>query len=305
MEKLFVTNIQRYSVNDGPGIRTTVFLKGCPLSCYWCHNPECIRPYQELRFINEKCNKCGACSVICPENAIPLPAQVDAGAPKIDRNKCTRCMKCIAACSFGALVAAGEPLTLEDIITEVKRDRAFYGNSGGGMTLSGGEPLNFPAFTRKLLEQAQAAMIHTCLDTCGDVEWEVLDGVLDCVDLLLYDLKHMDSRKHEEGTGVPNDLLLQNAERAIKKKKAIIRIPIIPGFNNSVEDMEDMAKFVKSLGSNVLRCDLLPFHNWAQSKYESLGLKYSCSAIDSLESEAVKPLEAVFLCYGISTQIGG
>ena len=302
---VLVTNIQRYSINDGPGIRTTVFIKGCALECFWCHNPECIHPYEEIRFINEKCTKCGACSVICPEQAVPSPDEVEAGAPKIDRAKCTRCMECVTACKYGALVRAGEPLAVEEILDEVQRDRLFYNNSGGGMTLSGGDPLFVPDFTIELLKGAREAMIHTCLDTCGHVAWHVMGKALDYVDLLLLDIKHMDPVKHKEATGVSNELILENAGKAAKKTKLLIRIPVIPGFNDSAEHIEEVAKFAKSLGNNVVRCDLLPFHNWAEAKYESLGLKYPCCTMESLSAEAVQPLQEIFSAKGLSTQIGG
>ena len=300
-----VTNIQRYSINDGPGIRTTVFVKGCPLSCFWCHNPECINSFEEVRFIKERCAGCGACVVICPEKIVATPEEVANGKEKIDRRKCTLCLKCIAACRYGGLVKAGELLSVDEVLKEVKSDSMFYSNSGGGMTLSGGEPLIMPEFTMALLKGAKDAMLHVCLDTCGNVPWEVLEEALDYVDLLLYDIKHMDAEKHREATGVTNELILANAEKASKLVDMLIRIPVIPGFNDSTESMEEIAQFAQSLGKRVKRCDLLPFHNWAGAKYESLGMEYSCIAMDSVKEAAVKPLEEIFHSYGLATQIGG
>jgi len=302
---VLVTNIQRYSLNDGPGIRTTVFLKGCPLRCYWCHNPECIHPYADLQFIKQKCTACGLCVAICPEHVVATPDEVKAGIPKIDREKCTLCMKCVKMCKYGALVQVGKLLTVEEVLAEVVRDRVFYMNSGGGLTVSGGEPMFHPGFTLELLKRAQEEGVNTCLDTCGYADWNDLGRILDYVDIVLYDIKHMDSQKHKEGTGVRNELILENAERTARKTKMIIRIPVVPGFNDSEENMKEVARFARSLGKNMLRCDLLPFHNWASSKYESLGWKYACANMEFLSTEAVKPFEEIFKSYGLPTSIGG
>jgi pyruvate formate lyase activating enzyme len=306
-KKVLVTNIQRFSISDGPGIRTTVFMKGCPLRCTWCHNPECINPYEEFYYIESKCTRCGQCAMICPE-AITPPGP-NGESPLRDREKCNRYMKCfdaVDACPNRALERVGQPLSVAEIMKEVNRDESFYRNSGGGMTISGGEPLFHPEFTLELLKEAKKFGIHTVLDTCGYTKWSNFEKVLDYVDLVLADIKHMDSRKHEEFTGAPNELILTNirkiAERGTKMR---IRLPIIPDFNNSEEYIEEVAEFVKELGEGVVGVDLLPFHNWAERKYNQLDKSYEFKEFDSMTKEDVEDFKEIFESNGFKTTIGG
>ncbi len=246
-DKFLVTNIQCFSVNDGPGIRTTVFLKGCPLSCAWRHNPESIHPYQEFYHNTEKCVRCGACAEICPEDAMTRPREKEkkqqpvmdstccttpessaarakakqeeiseTDPPQIDRNKCTQCMKCVEACKYEALTLVSSLMTADEAYEEVKRDEMFYESSGGGMTISGGEPLMNPDVTIELFRRAKADGIHTVLDTTGFAKWEIIEKVLDYVDLVLYDIKVIDEEKHKKWTGVSNKLILENARKMAK-----------------------------------------------------------------------------------------
>ena len=300
-----ITNIQRFSVNDGPGIRTTVFFKGCMLRCPWCHNPECVNPKEEFYYHKEKCVRCGLCAKVCPEGAITPPGE-NGEYPVRDRSKCTYCMKCVENCPANALTKVGQEDSKEEIMKEVLSDQVFYKKSGGGMTLSGGEVLMFPEFTKELLKEAKEYYIHTCIDTSGFAEWEALEDVLKYVDLVLLDIKHMDPKMHEKVTGVPNMVILNNARKIAEKGiKMRLRLPIIPGFNDSEENMYKVLKFAKELGNSVQGIDLLPFHNWAEKKYEQLDKDYRFKGMPSLTREEVQDLELIFKDQGFDTSIGG
>ena len=299
----FLTNIQRYSINDGPGIRTTVFLKGCTLNCKWCHNPECIRALPEIYFVGAKCRRCGLCNAICPVGAI-FPPSYDPMARKIDREKCDRCLKCVEVCPFGGLAKVGFSLSLEEVLDEVRRDWLFYEDSGGGITVSGGEPLFQPDFTREFLKCCKEERFHTCLDTCAYAEWEVIEHVLPYVDLALCDLKHMDSIRHFEETGVLNELILDNIKKIADRVPVRIRLPLIPGFNDSPENIEKTVKFVRSL-SNVEGVDILPFHVWAEAKYRKLEKVYAYADTPDMTEEEARKAEEIFKGNGLQTTIGG
>ena len=307
-----VTRIQRSSYNDGPGLRTTVFIKGCFFKCPWCHNPETINPETEIYYDHDKCLRCGKCVEICPENAI-TPVGPKGEYPVRDNNKCIRCMQCVEVCPADALEKVGDALSVDAIITEVIRDRLFYQTSGGGMTVSGGEPLYNPEFTYDLLKKAKDAAIHTCLDTTANVKWEILDKVLNYVDIVLLDVKTMDSIKLKTLVGASLDRIRENAVKMAKRGTNIrLRLPLVPDFN-FVQDNKDISSqyfeqvlaFAKELGESVVGIDLLPFHNFAEKKYENLDMEYTYKGCPSMEKAEVKPFLEIFEGNGFEVTIGG
>lgn len=306
-----ITNIQRFSVNDGPGIRTTVFLKGCPLNCEWCHNPECQDTEALIYWKKYTCVQCGRCYGACPRGAINPPvspevARENDGYHKIIREKCDRCMKCVKACIYETLTADSSLMTVDQVIKEVESDMPFYRNSGGGLTVSGGEPAAHPEFVVELLRAAKERGIHVCLDTTGYCPWEVLEGFVEYVDVFLYDLKHLDPEKHKEKTGVDNKLILENLKKLSEADKQIrIRIPVIPGYNDSLESMEEVVAFLESLPNRVQGVDLLPFHNWCQDKYGWLGIDWSMADTESMGPIEVEPLKELFISAGFECTVGG
>ena len=261
-----VFNIQRFCVNDGPGIRTTVFLKGCPLSCAWCHNPESKSPRPELFYDADKCVSCGRCVSLCPQKAHLM----ENGRHQLRRESCVRCMAC-AETHCPALAAAGETRRAEDVMAEVLRDRPFYQASGGGMTLSGGEPFFQEAFALKLLRLAREAQVHTCVETCGFAPLSVLEQAARWVDLFLYDIKLTDPALHRQWTGVSNDRILENL-RALDKggAKTVLRCPVIPGVNDTPAHFQGVAKIANSL-MHLQEIHLEPYHPLGVSKARRLG----------------------------------
>jgi len=271
-----IFNIQRYTLHDGSGIRTLVFLKGCPLRCLWCSNPESQKSMPELGFIEARCvgqEACGApCVSACLEEAVVLDGR---GEPAIDRDGCNNCGRCAEACSHDALKLVGREMSVAEVLAEVEKDRAFYRRSGGGITVGGGEPLAQYRFTAELLEGAQAEYLHTAIETSGHVAWERLETVLRYADLLHFDLKHMDPRRHEELTGQSNELILGNVARILRIKEpedVVIRIPVIPGCNDSVENIRESAMFVAESGFTQI--ELMPYHQFGVSKYRQYGMVY-------------------------------
>lgn len=261
-----VFNIQRFCVNDGPGIRTTVFLKGCPLSCAWCHNPESKSPRPELFYDADKCVSCGRCVSLCPQKAHLM----ENGRHQLRRESCVRCMAC-AETHCPALAAAGETRRAEDVMAEVLRDRPFYQASGGGMTLSGGEPFFQEAFVLDLLRLAREAQVHTCVETCGFAPLSLLEQAARWVDLFLYDIKLTDPALHRQWTGVSNDRILENL-RALDKMgaKTVLRCPVIPGVNDTPAHFQGVAKIANSL-MHLQEIHLEPYHPLGVSKARRLG----------------------------------
>jgi pyruvate formate lyase activating enzyme len=260
-----VFNIQRCSLHDGPGIRTTVFLKGCPLSCFWCQNPESQSGDPEILLDRRKCTLCGACLQACRNRAVRLAG----GELVLDRAVCRGCGRCVTACPNEARSISGKRMSVEEVLREVLRDVTFYRRSGGGVTLSGGEPLAQPRFSREVLRRCKEEGLHTALDTCGCAPWPRLKEVLEYADLVLFDVKHLDAAKHREATGRDNRSILENAKRIAKFKPLRVRVPLIPGFNDSAETVGDIVRFAEDeLGGPPV--DLLPYNRLGEIKFDFL-----------------------------------
>ena len=286
MEKGIVFNIQRYSIHDGPGIRTTVFLKGCPLRCFWCQNPESQDLNSQILLDRKKCTLCGNCVAICPTKAIRLSD----GKLTIDKKACKGCGKCVEVCPNEARRLVGKLTTVDEVMHHVLRDVKFYENSGGGVTLSGGEPTAQPGFALAILKRCKEGGLHTALDTCGYAPWTTMKKLLDHVDLVLYDLKHMDPKKHIEATGKDNRLILRNVTKIADHKPLRIRVPLIPGFNDSPEEIRAIARFVKKELDSV-PIDLLPYNKLGESKYDLLDKSYT--PLQSQEEICLESLQTI------------
>jgi len=310
--QVLVTDIQRFSVNDGPGFRTNVYLKGCPLRCAWCHNPETISPDPEIYWKARLCTQCGKCFDVCPRDAIepPVPPEEarreDAAYYKINLDRCDRCMKCVEVCLHEALEIVGKPMTVEAILEEVERDKPFYDNSGGGMTLSGGEPTFHAAFSLELLEQAKQRGLHVCLDTNGYCAWEVLKDLSRFTDIVLFDLKHLDPESHRENTTAGNQVILENLTRLSEIGIEIwVRIPVVPNMNDTMAFHSRAADFLANLPGRIARIDLIPFHNWCQDKYRWLGRHWPLGDLPSLDTIFLEIPAGVYKEKGLATTIGG
>jgi pyruvate formate lyase activating enzyme len=295
-----IFNIQRYSIHDGPGIRTTVFLKGCPLRCYWCQNPESHKERPEIYYDKHLCTACGKCVATCPTGASILSGN----HLLIDRNKCIACGKCVEVCPNEARRIIGKYARVGEVLEEIKKDEIFFRKSGGGVTISGGEPLFQAEFTINLLKSCRQHDIHTALDTSGYAEWNTLRRVLDYCDLVLYDLKHIDPRQHVKYTGVSNRLILDNAKRIAGICPMWVRLTVVPGYcNDSIETIKATADFITAeLGRSIKVC-LLPYHRLGEVKYERLGRK--ATSIQPPDEEDITKYREVFESYGFDTQIGG
>lgn len=274
-------DIQGFSVQDGPGIRTTVFLKGCPLRCAWCHSPESQEFISELNWLHIRClgiANCGLCLGACPHDAITPGAitQNTAGGgdivyPVVDKGKCNNCGACAKACKAGALYMCGTDQSIDDVMYRLLRDKPFHDESGGGVTISGGECLCQPEFTLELLKRCKLSGIHTAVDTTGFVRWEIIESILPYTDLFLYDLKCMDSTLHKQVTGVPNELILANAIKIAQAGGRFwIRIPVIPQLNDSPEHFDRYAAFLLGIKEAVDIVQLLPYHQMGISKYDRM-----------------------------------
>lgn len=261
-----VFDIQRFSLHDGPGLRTNVFFKGCPLNCFWCCNPESQRSHPEIAVFSGNCTGCGDCIDACSEGAFGLVGDIIA----IDRDICTRCGSCESICPSSALQFIGYETTAEEVMSELLRDTPFYTNNGG-MTLSGGEPTLQSEFARDLLRLAKSEMLHTTLETCGHTSWGIIESLLPYLDLILYDIKHIDSTKHRQGTGVGNEKILANLEALTDQNvQVIVRVPLIPDFNTDEAYLKNLVSHLKDNGLSIVH--VLPYHALGRSKYSALGM---------------------------------
>ncbi|PKM86308.1 MAG: benzylsuccinate synthase subunit delta [Firmicutes bacterium HGW-Firmicutes-12] len=308
-KNVLITNIQRYSLQDGPGFRTTVFLKGCPLRCPWCHNPETQDSAREIQFDLEKCTACGACVQVCLTKAI-----CRVGNNIIfNREVCSRCGLCIEVCSNSAREWSGQEMTIDEIVTEVKGDEMFYTSSGGGVTISGGDPLYFPQYTKELSRCLKEELLHVAVETAAFCKWSYLEELCQYTNLFLIDLKTMDSEKYRKVIGTSLEVVQQNIERLVDAGASIrVRVPVIPGFNDSEGDYEAIAAYLGKLRNRLKGVDILPFHSYAWKKYKLLG-RWDCyqyKNTESLQPEDVIDLakklkEAGFTTANSSLTIGG
>lgn len=273
MEKGIIFNIQKMSIHDGPGIRTTVFFKGCPLKCLWCANPESQRIQRDIACFWGRCVQCGYCAQICPVQAVSGADQMFA----IDREKCTGCMKCVNECCTNAKKLVGQEYTVSELMEEIVKDKEFYDRSGGGVTFSGGEPLVQYKFLMECLIECKKREIHTAIETTGYTEEEKIKAVGEYLDIIHFDLKHMDPGKHRELTGVSNERILTNFRILTTfHRNVIARIPVIPGCNDEPENIRKTAGYAAECGAR--RLELLPYHQLGVNKYRQLGREYELSA---------------------------
>jgi pyruvate formate lyase activating enzyme len=299
-QSAIITNIQGFSIHDGPGIRTVVFFKGCPLSCKWCANPECLSGKPQMGFIETLCADCGKCLEICENNAI----QRQEGEHRIDYSRCESCGHCRDHCYYGALVRYGESMTVAEAWDAVRRDKMFYANSGGGVTVSGGEPLLWAIFVRNLFELCRQEQIDTCVETCGFVDPDALLEVIPVTDHFLFDLKHMDSDTHRNQTGQSNGKILKNAALLLEREADVVfRQPLIPGVNDSIVDIEATAGFLAGLGKNALRLQIMPYHRMGQSKYKALNVPYTMEEKAAPDSGQVESVQQAYIERGIDCTV--
>ncbi len=295
-------DIKRYAINDGPGIRVTIFLKGCPLNCHWCHNPESISPQVQKLFTRSKCIGCGECIKVCPSEACRLAKE---GIITV-KELCSLCGKCAEVCPSLATEMSGQERTVGELLEIIEKERPFFDQSGGGVTFSGGEPLLYPEFLCAILDACGQRNIHRCIDTAGLVKTETLLAVAKRTDLFLFDLKHMDSAKHKNWTGVGNELIQHNL-RALAESGATIqiRIPLISGINADLENITATAEFIASLPGSPYAINLLPYHNIASGKDQKLGqFRDQCNMAEPSGEELAAAI-AKFAEFGLTATVGG
>lgn len=296
-----VSNIQKFSVNDGYGIRTIVFLLGCTLGCQWCQNPEALNLKPELMFIDTLCKSCGRCTGICPDTG---PKVSELGEISFDRSKCSDIIRCADICPYEALKVSGRQMTVEQVALEVIKDKVFYKQTGGGLTISGGEPLLQIDFTRELLKRIKQEDIDTCIETAGNVPWTSFQEILPYTDLFLYDLKLLNADLHETWTGARNDQILSNFRLLAKEgKEVIVRIPLIPDINDEKE-FRDIVDFVAE-NSAVRELHILPFHQLGSSKYKQIDRPYSMKDWKEENLEKVEACKTYAEIRGFRVSVGG
>lgn len=296
-----VFDIKRFAVHDGPGIRTSVFLKGCPLVCRWCHNPESQSAQRERVYLEGRCIRCGACMEICDRKAISM---VD-GRVATDVEACILCGNCVEICCTGAREIAGREWTVEEVMEEIERDRSFYDESGGGVTFSGGEPLMQRDFLLSLLQSSVEREIHVALDTCGYASREVIDDIRGYVDLFLYDLKLVDDARHREFTGVSNEQILENLKHLSERGHRIrLRVPVIPGANDDDANIRGIGELAAGLPT-LERLDVLPYHRAAVDKHERLNKFYPMSDARPLSDDRMLEIKRIFEEFGYPVKLGG
>lgn len=295
MEKGITFNIQKFSIHDGPGIRTTVFFKGCPLRCEWCSNPESQIKNVQILHDQSKCSYCLSCVAACPNGAITH----EDNKIIINEDKCVGCLTCVNSCPNRALSYEGDYQTIEEIVDICMQDIDFYEESGGGVTISGGEGMSQPEFLKKLISELKKNSVHVAIETTGYVKKETFEELARELDLLLFDVKHYDREKHYNGTKVYNDLIVEILKWAIDNGIEVLpRIPVIPDFNNSLEDAEGLAELLVEVGAKKVQ--LLPFHQFGEKKYELLNRNYKYKNKKALYPEDLEEYQKIFLDKGLN-----
>ena len=293
-----IFNIQRFSVHDGPGIRTTVFFKGCNLSCLWCHNPESISPQRQIEFNQEKCIGCGRCFEVCPQDAHYLDEN---GQHQIDRSRCNGCFRCARECYAQALVGVGESIGVSGLMEAIVTDIPYFEASrqGGGVTFSGGEPMLQEDFLRDVLHECKKLGIHTAVDTAGHVSWQSFEKILPLTDLILYDIKAIRPQKHRELTGVDNQLILANLKKLRQfNVDLLIRVPLIVGHND--DEMDAISQFLKE--NDIRQVEIIPYHKLGESKYEALDRENRTENLQIPADEQVKAVITSFREAGLDAR---
>ncbi|WP_096700837.1 [benzylsuccinate synthase]-activating enzyme [Magnetospirillum sp. 15-1] len=306
-----ITEIQRFSLQDGPGIRTTIFLKGCPLRCPWCHNPETQDTRREMFYYENRCVGCGRCVAVCSTGASTL---VDTGGKSptlvVNRDKCDRCLRCAAVCLTEARGISGQAMTVDEILREALSDKPFYKNSGGGVTLSGGDPLMYPEFVLELARRLHDEGVHLAMETsCFPKHWETMEPLVEHTDLFIVDLKCLNAKRHEEVVGWPLQPILRNLNNLFERNATVrIHIPVIPGFNDSEEDFRDYAEFLGAYADRLNGVDILNYHSYGEGKYAALGRMetYKFAGVAENPAEVVLPLVKALKDKGIpGITVGG
>ncbi|MBN1801971.1 MAG: glycyl-radical enzyme activating protein [Candidatus Lokiarchaeota archaeon] len=302
-KKGLIHKVERFSLHDGPGIRTLVIMKGCPLKCSWCSSPYTQSPNPEILYIKSKCTGCGRCIETCQQSAITW--DVNLSQVITDRTLCIGCGKCVSVCLNAARELSGRSYTIQQLFQEVEKDAIFYRRSGGGITIGGGEPTLQAEFVGEFLSICQSHFFHTAMETCALTSWEKFAPLLDLLDLVYIDLKHMNDSYHIAWTGASNREILKNIRKAAQKNQIILRIPLIPGFNDSTENITESARFAKQLGKNIIRLELLPYHQFGIHKYEELERTYTIESIQPPSEDDMVNLQDIVRSFGIEVKIGG
>lgn len=296
-----VFNIQNYSIHDGPGIRTTVFFKGCPLNCKWCHNPESISKEIQILRYEERCVICGNCVEVCPTNSLKF----EDNKIVYDRSTCNLCGKCENDCHHEVIEIAGEIKTVDEVMKKILKDKIFYETSGGGVTFSGGEPFLQSEFLLELVKRSKEEGLHVAIDTSGFTSWENIKSIVEFADLILYDLKAVSNEKHKEYVGASNELIIKNLKKLANENIEIyLRLPIVKGVNNADEDIENILNIVRDIG-NISQVNILEYHSMGMEKYPRLDRTYELTGEEKPDNENIQAIKEIFENEGFKTVVGG